>query len=103
MSSKYIIGEPYKAGYSKNPPKISSKLEPVKPSNSELPIGGILKEGVKSKEKYICTKAPVEGSCKGCDLLVGGICQKMSHSSCTAYGRSDKTWVIFKKYDGTTK
>lgn len=101
--SRYVIGEPYRGGYSKSLPKISSSLEPLKPSTSELPIGGILKVSTKSKEKYICTKAPVEGSCKGCDFLDGGICQKMVHSPCTAYSRSDKTWIIFKKYDGTTK
>lgn len=73
------------------------KLDPVKPSISEIRVGGIAHM---VGRKYKVVEAELKANCKGCDLLVDGICQKTTRHPCSAYSRSDQTWVIFKLIEG---
>ena len=69
----------------------------AKPKNpSEIPVG---EYWIRGKSLYKVVPAERNGSCRGCDLLdENGICNKPSDSRpCTAYSRSDKTWIIYKK------
>lgn len=78
-------------------------LDPVKPSIHEIPVGGITCiEG----KGYKVVEAEKRANCYGCVFNIEGICQKSNRKiSCSAYSRSDKTWVIFKEInkDGSTK
>ena len=78
-------------------------LDPVKPSVNEIPVGGIAYMGGK---RYRVVEAERKANCFGCVFKIGGICQKSnSKISCSAYSRSDQTWVIFKEMnkDGSIK
>ena len=67
--------------------------KPKKPS--EIPVGEYL---IRGKSLYKVVPAERNGNCMGCDLLDKGICTKPNGSyPCTAYSRSDKTWIIYKK------
>ena len=48
-------------------------------------------------EWYQCVKSP-DGSCKHCDMNFGGKCP-IPIKECTESGRSDKSYVIFKKLE----
>ena len=63
---------------------------------TEIPVG---EYWIRGKSLYKVVPAERNGSCRGCDLLdENGICTKPSDSRpCTAYSRSDKTWIIYKK------
>lgn len=78
------------------------KLGTLSPRYSEVAVGGIAKIGGK---KYKVVEAELNANCHGCDLLIDGICHKETKHPCSAYSRSDKTWVIFKaiKKDGSSK
>lgn len=69
-------------------------LEPLKPSQSEIPIGGIAYIGGK---KYQVVEAERRANCFGCCFALQGVCQKGKNIPCSAYSRSDQTWVIFKE------
>lgn len=64
--------------------------------STEIPVG---EYWIKGKSLYQAVPAIKNGSCTGCDLLdKWGICTKHSGTHpCTAYSRSDKTWIIYKK------
>ena len=63
---------------------------------TEIPVG---EYWIRGKSLYKVVPAERNGSCRGCDLLdENGICTKPSDSRpCTAYSRSDKTWIIYEK------
>ena len=63
---------------------------------TEIPVG---EYWIRGKSLYKVVPAERNGNCMGCDLLdKNGICTKHSDSHpCTAYRRSDKTWIIYKK------
>lgn len=69
-------------------------LEPLKPSSNEVPVGGIAYIGSK---KYRVIEAERRANCFGCCFVLQGICQKGKNIPCSAYSRSDQTWVIFKE------
>ena len=48
-------------------------------------------------EWYQCVKSP-DGSCKHCDMNFEGKCP-IPIKECTESGRSDKSYVIFKKLE----
>lgn len=81
-------------------------LDSVKPSVNEIPVGGIAYIGGK---RYKVVEAERRANCYGCVFKIEGICQKGRNSkgniSCSAYSRSDQTWVIFKEMnkDGSIK
>ena len=72
------------------------------PSTSEIGVGEIAHMQGK---KYKVVEAERRASCFGCDLIKEGICQKITRHPCSAYSRTDQTWVIFKavKKDGPSK
>lgn len=79
-----------------------TQLEPLKPSSSEIPVGGIAHiEG----KRYKVVEAERRANCFGCCFALQGICQKNKNIPCSAYSRSDQTWVIFKRMnkDGSIK
>lgn len=63
---------------------------------TEIPVG---EYWIRGRSMYKVVPAERKCSCKGCDLLdKNGMCNKPSDSHpCTAYSRSDKTWIIYKK------
>lgn len=65
----------------------------LKPSFSEIGVGGI---AYMRGKQYRVVEAERKANCFGCDLLVGGICQKITKHPCSAYSRTDQTWVVFK-------
>lgn len=69
-------------------------LEPTKPSKNEIPVGGIISIGGK---KYQVVEAERRANCFGCCFTLQGICQNDKNIPCSAYSRSDQTWVIFKE------
>ena len=77
-------------------------LEPLKPSVNEVPVGGIAYMGGK---RYRVVEAERRANCHGCVFRVQGVCQKGKNIPCSAYSRSDQTWVIFKEInkDGSFK
>lgn len=64
--------------------------------NTEIPVG---EYWIKGRSLYQAVHAEKNGSCLGCDFLdKWKVCVKPQGSHpCTAYGRSDKTWIIYKK------
>jgi len=74
-------------------PTIASTVSPVTFAQSEAPPGSIHKIAGKSYKLVIAEKA---GTCRGCDLYVGGICQKTITCPCLGYSRTDKQWLHFK-------
>lgn len=60
----------------------------------EVQVGEIVKMG---KSSYRVEEAERRGNCYGCDLYKEGVCWKTTHHNCSAYSRTDKTWVVFKK------
>lgn len=77
-------------------------LGPLKPSIREIPVGGIAHIGGK---RYRVIEAERRANCYGCCFILGGVCQKGKDIPCSAYSRSDQTWVIFKEInkDGSLK
>lgn len=69
-------------------------LDSLKPSTSEVKVGKIAYMRGKG---YTVVEAERKANCFGCDLLKGGVCQKETKHPCSAYSRSDQTWVIFKE------
>ena len=63
---------------------------------TEIPVG---EYWIRGKSLYKVVPAERNGNCIGCDLLdKNGICTKpIGLHPCTAYSRSDKTWIIYKK------
>lgn len=81
--------------------RVGRGVQKYKTYNQEVQVGDIIR--VRDPEKDTCFNlykaelAPRKGSCFGCDLSIGGICQKDNKSSCAAYHRTDQRWIIFKK------
>lgn len=77
-------------------------IAPLNPSTSEIGVGEI---AYLRGKKYRVEEAERKANCFGCDLLLHGVCQKITKHPCSAYSRSDQTWIIFKeiKKDGSSK
>lgn len=86
--------------------RLMKPMEETKPSSSELSIGEIYRDnpnGKGSNIPYIVTPAERPGSCIGCDFYIDKVCHRNKKFHCTAYSRSDRTWVILKKANVSTK
>lgn len=75
---------------------LGSTVPPKNKDITEIPVGDYW---IRGKSMYQVVPAIKNGSCTGCDLLdKDGVCIKPSGTRpCTAYSRSDKTWIIYKK------
>lgn len=76
-------------------PTIARIVEPCEYSLDEKCVGQVVQFG---KKRFLIEEAPNAGSCKGCDLLIEGVCHKPRKCPCSAYSRMDKRWVIFKAF-----